>query len=466
MNHQQHMNEQHAAALPAQAGRFRRLSKTAYDPLIILALAGGLTLASITIEGVENDIYSLPNWLQELQPVARPAAAIAMLLALFRFVVGANLLNVSYFKGPAAIAWSLNLLLLIKIYVLGNDLTFFGQAAPLVVMQILLFMLCLSYEQARFIKHNPNASQLTNFEESVFLFAILFASINLFLLVTAPGAVSTYFGRYMGTTANPQHTMMICVMCTPILAMVFRRKESTSLRRALALLVTVAFGIIVYQTGSRSGFVIGLMVLIACFADKFAGRRVALTVVGGLMFAGLMTVVFGVDIWTRIYAAIEGQYVIGREDTRTYVWLREFNEFLDNWRFGVPLASDGRLYFAESYWLAMMSNGGIIGFVMSMAILVMVLIAGIRLGLRGLNEHNPLRYRIYAASCLAVLLLSTVETTMAGIIATHTMLATAFLATAWQTMPERRQHDRVRKTARVKRFNSRRMRRLPQHSGA
>lgn len=401
------------------------------DPIIVVAMAMSFMLASLTSEGSQSEYYTLPSWLQALQPVARPGAAGFLLVALIRYLMTGRRFSIRYLAGPAWVAWLINLLLLIKVLILGGELSFFTQATILALAQISLFVICVSGEQQSVGSRGQAAFLISNFESSVLLFAGMFGAANVTLLIVAPQAVSTWFGRFYGVTANPQHTMMIGVLCISACVLVLRRQASSWYGRAYALISLAFLAIIIFKTGSRTGFICGLLAFTVPFADLFKGRRLISTLYGSLLVVVVSLLLFGGQIWTSAFKAIDQQYIDGREDTRTQAWRRELNEFIDNWQFGVPLQDHGRLDFAETYWFSIASNGGVIGLFLASILLGLLLFTLRRLALACFQPRSPLRYRVYAGSLLAILIISTIESIFAGVIAAHTMLATGYLATGW-----------------------------------
>lgn len=424
----------------------KRGTRSGTDPIIVLAMAIGFLLTSLTTQGSQSEQYDLPSWLQTLQPIARPGAIGFLLIALVRYLIVGGMFSFRHISGPAWIAWVITLFLLIKIYVLGGNLMFFLQATFLAVVQISLLLICVSGEQSRYGNSNQRTPLLSNFEAGVFIFSGLFAGLNVALLVVAPQAVSTWFGRFYGVTANPQHTMMICVLCIPFCVLVWRTKHRPMYERAYALVALLGLAIVIFNTGSRTGFIGGFLVLAVCYSDRLKGKRLAGTLFGAFSAAVGLALVFGSRIWTVIFNTVDEEYIAGREDTRTYVWQREFSEFIDHWQFGVPLEEHGRLNFAETYWISVASNGGIFGLVFVMILLGMLLYTIQRLTAAGLRSGSPLRYRIYASASLAVLILSVVESILAGLIVAHTMLSTGILATAWNLKTPRKQRKRKSNT--------------------
>ncbi len=408
------------------------------DLILVAAISIGLTLTSLTSEGSQSEYYQLPGWLVAVQPISRPGAIAMFLIALVRYFQLRGVFSLSHLAGPAWVAWIINLFLTTKVFILGDDFDFYAQALAVSVIQIFLFVICVGGEQKRRGNPSLDSSLLTNFEASIFVFSGLFAAVNLILLVVAPQAVSTWFGRFYGTTANPQHTMMLSVMCIPICALVLRGARRPAVQRAAALAVLIGLCTVVYVTGSRSGFVTALAVLSFCYVDRFTGRKFVASLYGILMIGTLSLILFGGRLWGLVFTSVQDRYITGREDTRTYVWVREFNDFVQNWQFGVPLESHGRLNFSETYWLSISSNGGIIALGLAIVLLTMLLFTLYRLTLAGMKQGSPLRYRIYAAACLAVFALSIVESILAGVIVAHTMMATGCLAVAWNTLTPRR----------------------------
>lgn len=426
------MTAQSASRPKASLRAEKQVTRAGTDPIIVVAMALGFLLASLTTEGSQSDQYDLPGWLQLLQPIARPGAIGFLSIALFRYLIVGGTFSFRYLSGPAWIAWVISLFLLTKIYVLGGDLMFFSQAILLAVIQVSLLLICVSGEQRRYANANQKSSLLSNFEASVFIFGALFAALNIVLLIFAPQVVSTWFGRFYGVTANPQHTMMISVLCIPACVLVLRLSNRPKFQRVGAVLALVGLAVVIFNTGSRTGLIGGFLVLCLCYSDRLRGKRFAATLFGAFALAVLMSVIFGAQIWGSLFTVVDEQYIVGREDTRSKVWERELGRFLENWQFGVPIDDNGRLYFSETYWLSITTNGGILGLLLVSILLVMLLVLFRKLQAASLQKNNSKRSQTYAASCLGVIILATFESLLAGLLAAYTMIATGYLAAGWQ----------------------------------
>ena len=426
------MTAQSASRAKASIRAEKRVTRTGTDPIIVIAMALGFLLTSLTTEGSQSEQYDLPGWLQALQPIARPGAMGFLSIALMRYLIVGGMFSFRYLSGPAWIAWIINLFLLIKIYVLGGDLVFFSQAILLALIQISLLLISVAGEQRRYGNLNLRTSLLSNFEASVFIFAGMFAALNVVLLVFAPQAVSTWFGRFYGVTANPQHTMMIAVLCMPVCVLVLRLANRPFLQRAAAFLTMIGLAVVVFNTGSRTGLIGTVLILCVCYFDRLGGKRIIGTLFGFFAAAVVASLAFGSRLWAIIFSSVEEQYIVGREDTRSFVWVREFDRFVEHWQFGVPIDESGRLYFSETYWLSIATNGGVIGLLLVCMVLAMLLFVITRLFAMFVRDKGSKRIQVYASGCLVVMVLATFESILAGILAVYTMIATGYLAIAWQ----------------------------------
>lgn len=373
-----------------------------------------------------------------LQPVARVGAIVFFMIALFRYLQLGASPPLRLLSGPAFLAWLITLFLLMKILVLSGDALFFIQALLLVLLQVALLLMCIGKEQIDKIQVSDGDFEYLSFEIAIFLFSGLFVFVNLALMLYFGKAVSTFHGRFFGITANPQHTMMISVLCIPACVLFFRNQQQKIYTRAIAIGIMIGLGMIIYMTGSRTGFGVGLVVLCIGFLDKFQVRHLFTTVVGVSVGILLATILGGSDFWALIRNGIEAQYIDGRTDTRTYVVEREFSEFVDNWMTGVPLDIDGRLSFSESYWFSVLSNGGIIAALMASALFLMSLYTTVQLLLRGLRRGGQIRQLTSASACFGIILLSFAESILAGILAAYTVLASGYLAIAWNSISPHR----------------------------
>jgi hypothetical protein len=199
--------------------------------------------------------------------------------------------------------------------------------------------------------------------EYISLSAIIFILSNVVQILIDQNTVFYVANLFVGTTGNPQHAAIFICMTLPSLLFSLEQgwidKEKV---KFFVCLLTVCFSLyFLFRTGSRTGII-----------------SFALTTMFLISRANLVTLVISLFFGTFIFASwgdiitIDSSDAISKlsntsADSREFGWklaLDNFNQYL----FGIPF--DGELIFVESTWLSLLSRLGILGFLISLLLVV------------------------------------------------------------------------------------------------
>ena len=410
-----------AAKLPQTRRLSRRLKQIQWP--VILCLGFALLSASVTIEKAAVEGEALPPLIAAWQPWARPVALSFMGIGLIIAAVGGFFPRLGYLQRSALLVWSLNTYFVGKTYFLSGEVRFAVEALAVILMQVTFTCMCVGRMEAASLR-SIDRSKPTIFESSVALFGALFVLLNLSIYFTNSAAVSSFFGRFFGVTANPQHTMMACALALPMCIYMARNSSACWWIRLVAAATIFGLVPIVYLTGSRTGFGAIILVFVLMFRDMFTSRRI----IALLVLVPIISLFFFDRISETVGTLVDSQYFDGREDTRSHVFGREWSEYQEEWLFGVGLDPESnRLRFSEVYWLSALSNGGLLVAVPLSAFFISLVLLILRLLFRSMTNPKDLRASMYVSAVSVCLFISFLESIFAGIIAVHTTLAIAYV---------------------------------------
>ena len=259
-------------------------------------------------------------------------------------------------------------------------------------------------------------------------FGLLFAAINVYVYWLHPVPSQTDFGRFFGVMQNPQHFAISAMLPLPAMVFGFASNNSSALKRVLLAIATIALGFLIYRTGSRMG-VLSLLLLCGLLA-VFYRRKL-----GNFLFAALFLFAYLATTELLSLAQFDAldRFVDGRTNTRSFVWEREFSDFLSHPLFGVPPNEDLRLEFAENLWLSWASNGGIIvsflGMLLLFQILNFIYVFGVKKSKTGARDSQSSE-KIVVISLSIILFQSLFESVFAGILSSMTMLTFVVMSMA------------------------------------
>jgi len=255
----------------------------------------------------------------------------------------------------------------------------------------------------------------------VFFFFIV--TSNLWVAISSPESAINSSQRLHGLTVNPQHLSMMLVLSLPAALYLISASSHTKLFWALCTALTTGSFFLIFLTGSRMGIVGYISVCLFYF-----GVRGKLLV--GLCLILLLYILGAFDVVIGNLASV---FIEGREDTRTYVWVGLWREFINHPILGTPpLEGIGRNQFGESFFLSAAANGGILAALLSALLLIVCLrtfIRGLRLR-RRLHRENSLYVSFFISQSVGVLIVSLFEAAPLGLLAAHTMLIYIFLSTS------------------------------------
>lgn len=184
------------------------------------------------------------------------------------------------------------------------------------------------------------------------LTGVLFIAANFFQL--AGGYSNAVIqGRLTGISGNPQQFTMTCCLFLIVGCYFFSTGTAGSWFKWFAGLGLGVIGLFILWSGSRTGAICAVVILLAFFRMKI-GRLALLGIVGGGAFA-IAVSVFGesLDIVERFFRG---------GDTRSEVWRAALNDFANSPVVGqLPVTADDGLNFTESTYLRTLALMGVIG---------------------------------------------------------------------------------------------------------
>jgi hypothetical protein len=160
-------------------------------------------------------------------------------------------------------------------------------------------------------------------------------------------------GRLTGISGNAQQFAMTCCIFVIVGCYFFASGATGSWTKWLAGLALGVLGLFLLWSGSRTGAVCSVVIILAYFRTKL-GRLALLGIVGGAAFAGAIAV-FGesLEIVERFFRG---------GDTRSEVWSAALSDFARSPIVGqIPFANDDTLNFTESTYLRTLALMGGIG---------------------------------------------------------------------------------------------------------
>jgi hypothetical protein len=169
-------------------------------------------------------------------------------------------------------------------------------------------------------------------------------------------------GRLTGISGNAQQFAMTCCIFVIVGCYFFASGANGSWTKWLAGVTLGLLGLFVLWSGSRTGAVCSIVIILAYFRTKL-GRLALLGIVGGAAFAGAIAV-FGesLEIVERFFRG---------GDTRSEVWSAALKDFANSPIFGqIPRAKDDTLNFTESTYLRTLALMGGIGGALLLGVLL------------------------------------------------------------------------------------------------
>lgn len=173
---------------------------------------------------------------------------------------------------------------------------------------------------------------------------LVFGSL-LQMIVSFSGAILA--GRLQGTTANPQHMAAALGVVFPIALYVFTRRGERPFWRLASLFFITVGGIMLAWTGSRSGLLTALVGAILLFRGRMR------LWVGTVLITGLLALVVIEVFDLHITGAA---HMVETNNSRTEVWTRQYEAFLEN-----PVEGVGEAGGGENSYLGSAARFGLMG---------------------------------------------------------------------------------------------------------
>jgi len=178
----------------------------------------------------------------------------------------------------------------------------------------------------------------------------IFCTVGEWHLITNRSAVFLA-GRFMGTTANPQHAAVLISLCS--LGVFYFLLDFQKLKwseRLLLICLGLSMLHLLILTGSRTG--LGIAVIGGALLLR--GR---LTVAGVLSIASIVAFVW---ILQYLGLADNAERLVSAGDTRTEIWKNQWKTFMQYPIFGSPFQGE-HFRVAENSWLGLMAVCGVFG---------------------------------------------------------------------------------------------------------
>lgn len=363
--------------------------------------------------------------------------AFFLMLILLHSIRQKNLifLSVKKIRGALAFFWVLQFYFLLKMLYFGNTNVFLLGIFVLAIQLVVLHLYLASSER---IFLDTGLLSLDRVVLSICFFSVPFALINFLSYILYPESSLAKFNlRFFGTMVNPMHFMMTAVLSIPALLYCMRSLQKFSLIWVLLILTIGVLTFLVYATGSRAG--LALLVFIFAFGVREVFSSFKLFPI--LLIVAMALIIVGPDLYVLLGGDISSKFIVGREDTRSHIWLREWQEFLDNPLFGVSPDKDGRLIFTVTLWLSYASNGGILAIAFAVGMLFYMMKITMILILR--LQRTSLfiaRSNMYLTVMVSFLALSIFESVFAGLYTSMTMLCIVYLAGISEFTRKRKTH--------------------------
>lgn len=257
---------------------------------------------------------------------------------------------------------------------------------------------------------------------SIALCGSLSSLFCLYLLIAQPDS-ALVAGRFRGYTPNPQNMMMVLSLAMPSTLYLFQTNSNYGwkiLHAAQGALLTF----LVYETGSRSGALVILLSLAICFWSS------PIFWIGTLLIAAT-SILFQMS--SEAGMNMFSDFFFERGDNRTYIWARQWQEFLSSPVWGMP-PIDGKFLYSENAWLSLLNNGGIIaGIPLAIAVYLVAKRCYAIITFRKWSLYRS----FLLSTTLSVLLLSLAESVFAATYSTYALMSFIYLAMPLENRFER-----------------------------
>lgn len=178
----------------------------------------------------------------------------------------------------------------------------------------------------------------------------LFAIIVGWHLRTNPSAIFSA-GRLMGTTANAQHAAVLLglgFLGPAYILITFKERKNWQVIAAGGLGLALLY--LLMLTGSRTGVGLILIGMVCLFRGRFGAAAVVGVVAAGVGFVVLQ----------QIGEQANVERLVRTDDTRSEVWLAQWNTFQRFPVFGAPQRGE-QFRTAENSWLGLLAAAGVFG---------------------------------------------------------------------------------------------------------
>lgn len=200
---------------------------------------------------------------------------------------------------------------------------------------------------------------------SIAAISVIFIIVNLCQAVIDISPLIFGFGSFLGTTGNPQHAATLLMTAIPCYLFFIHKPHQLKRIKFFWTGLLVITGFILILTGSRTGILSTIFAILIFY--RYRGRKFVRL---GLAIAIILAISW-LLVPSEQGAAEIGQLSIetsfeqigSRLDTRTHVWQRQWETFMNYPIFGRPLIGDRLMGYGENSWLGAGAALGLLGFV-------------------------------------------------------------------------------------------------------
>jgi hypothetical protein len=253
----------------------------------------------------------------------------------------------------------LKYLILVQMVIFIKTLTY--GSIPFAVMAIVVFaaiILMIRLGPCRWLQDDENFDLAV---WAIALVSIIFIVVNLYQAWFDVYSITFIHGWFLGTTGNPQHAATLLATTIPCFMFLIERGRTWNGVKFFWLVGLVLTMIALFLTGSRTGFVMGIVSILLFYRQQGGALLRFWLVIGTLLavvqpFFSQDTTVLGFTTDAALDKYLSGS------NSRADVWLALWRAFNDHLIFGAPFEGD-RLGFGESSWLAAGATLGLLGLI-------------------------------------------------------------------------------------------------------
>lgn len=199
---------------------------------------------------------------------------------------------------------------------------------------------------------------------AITMVGVIFVVANVYQARINVEAITFIHGWFHGTTANPHHAGVLMVAIIPSLICLLFSDKDQRWKQIFWLIIILFLIFCIYKTASRTSFVMVFVASLTFFRYRLGalgGFMLVVATIIAILLSSFDTemILTGLDINPNDTTMSK---VLSENNTRAGVWQGQWNGFIKNIMFGVPLQGE-RIRFGESSWLGTAQVLGLAGFI-------------------------------------------------------------------------------------------------------